>query len=165
MKIIGICSGYFNPLTKAHLQCFEEAAVICDELYVIVNNDIQVELKGSIPFQDVIERTRIVNALKPVTKAFEAQDGSLTVEKTIYYIVANYTKHDDILLFINGGDRVAPSEKELEVCKEYEIRTIYGVGGYEKTQSSSKLIEKAAQKYYEKQQLSNLACPLCDGAG
>ena len=41
-----IVSGYFNPLHKGHLELFEKSKASGDELWVIVNNDLQ-QLKGS----------------------------------------------------------------------------------------------------------------------
>ena len=46
-----IVSGYFNPIHKGHLEYFNNAKVIADELFVIVNNDHQRALKGSKEFQ------------------------------------------------------------------------------------------------------------------
>ena len=34
-----IVSGYFNPLQKGHLEYFNNAKAMADELLVIVNND------------------------------------------------------------------------------------------------------------------------------
>ena len=51
-----IVSGYFNPLHKGHLDYFNNAKALCDELFVIVNSDHQRELKGSKPFQDEKEQ-------------------------------------------------------------------------------------------------------------
>ena len=52
MKKAVIVSGYFNPLHKGHLELFEKAKEVGDILIVIVNNDLQRELKGSQFFQD-----------------------------------------------------------------------------------------------------------------
>ena len=38
LKVI-IVSGYFNPLHKGHLELFEKANALGDELWVIVNSD------------------------------------------------------------------------------------------------------------------------------
>ena len=40
-----IVSGYFNPIHKGHLEYFNNAKAIADELFVIVNNDHQRALK------------------------------------------------------------------------------------------------------------------------
>ena len=51
-KIKGmIVSGYFNPIHKGHIEYFNNAKVLADELFVIVNNDQQRALKGSKEFQ------------------------------------------------------------------------------------------------------------------
>ena len=49
---IGIISGYFNPLHTGHLDYIESANRNCDLLYVIVNSDEQVKIKGIEPFMD-----------------------------------------------------------------------------------------------------------------
>ena len=51
-----IVSGYFNPLHKGHLELFEKAKASGDQLWVIVNSDLQRELKGSKAFMDEDER-------------------------------------------------------------------------------------------------------------
>ena len=40
-------SGYFNPIHKGHIEYFNNAKELADELFVIVNNDHQRALKGS----------------------------------------------------------------------------------------------------------------------
>ena len=48
MKLRGIIvSGYFNPLHMGHIELFKNAKAFGDELFVIVNNDTQREIKGS----------------------------------------------------------------------------------------------------------------------
>ena len=45
-----IVSGYFNPIHKGHIEYFKIAKSLCNYLVVIVNNDLQRELKGSKKF-------------------------------------------------------------------------------------------------------------------
>ena len=47
-----IVSGYFNPIHKGHLEYFNNAKAITDKLFVIVNNDHQIDLIGIKEFQD-----------------------------------------------------------------------------------------------------------------
>ena len=56
-----IVSGYFNPLHKGHLDLFEKAKGSGDQLWVIVNSDLQRKLKGSKEFMDE-------NAMKEMLK-------------------------------------------------------------------------------------------------
>ena len=51
MKKIIVISGYFNPLHVGHLDYIATAKSLGDELWVIVNSDEQVEIKGSVPFK------------------------------------------------------------------------------------------------------------------
>ena len=72
-KVI-IVSGYFNPLHKGHLELLEKAKTKGNELWVIVNNDLQRELKGSKAFMEEDERIQIVKALRLVDKALISID-------------------------------------------------------------------------------------------
>ena len=78
-----IVSGYFNPIHKGHLEYFNTAKALTDELFVIVNNDYQRALKGSIEFQLEEERMIIVSNIKAVDKAILSVDTDRTVCKTI----------------------------------------------------------------------------------
>ena len=53
MSKVVIVSGYFNPIHKGHIEYFENAKLHGDELWVIVNSDLQRELKGSVEFENV----------------------------------------------------------------------------------------------------------------
>ena len=81
-----IVSGYFNPIHKGHLEYFNNAKALADQLFVIVNNDHQRELKGSNEFQDENERMIIVSNIKAVDKAILSIDADRTVCATIKMI-------------------------------------------------------------------------------
>ena len=69
-----IVSGYFNPIHKGHLELFQKAKAYGDELWVIVNSDLQRELKGSKQFMDEDERLIIVSSIGIVDKALLSID-------------------------------------------------------------------------------------------
>ena len=81
-----IVSGYFNPIHKGHLEYFNNAKALCDELFVIVNNDHQRELKGSNEFQKEDERMIIVSNIKAVNKAVIAAKNHRRTEACYRYI-------------------------------------------------------------------------------
>ena len=133
-----IVSGYFNPLHKGHLEYFNNAKALCDELFVIVNNDYQRELKGSKPFQDEEERMLIVSNIKAVDKAIVSIDQDRTVRQTIAKIAMHYSDTHE-LAFANGGDQNNETIPETLICKELEVALIDGLG--DKIQSSSWLLK------------------------
>jgi len=74
-----------------------------DELFVILNSDIQRELKGSKEFQDEKERVFIIENLRMVDKCFLSIDKDRTVIESIRKIFNEFGK-EYILAFANGGD-------------------------------------------------------------
>ena len=137
-----IVSGYFNPIHSGHIDYLESAKEIGDYLIVIVNNDKQVELKGSVPFMDEEERVKIVSSLRCVDRAVVSIDDDPTVCQSIK---KEYHRLQDDPFFIgmafaNGGDRKKGGVPEDVLEEELGINMVYNVGG-KKTQSSSRLIQ------------------------
>lgn len=127
-----IVSGYFNPIHKGHLEYFNNAKAMADELFVIVNNDHQRALKGSKEFQGEEERMIIVSNIKAV-------DQGRTVCATLEKIAKEYG-HEYGLAFANGGDQNNDTILERPICEKEGIALIDGLG--DKIQSSSWLLNK-----------------------
>ena len=134
-----IVSGYFNPIHKGHLEYFNTAKSLTDELFVIVNNDHQRALKGSAEFQEEEERMIIVSNIKAVDHAVLSIDTDRTVCKTIEKIAKEYGS-DYSLAFANGGDQNNDTIPEKSICEAMGIELLDGLG--EKIQSSSWLLKK-----------------------
>ncbi len=137
MKKLIIVSGYFNPLHKGHLDLFEKAKEVGDLLCVIVNNDIQRELKGSKFFQDQDERIQIIRALSIVDMAWISVDKDLTQNETLKVMVDKFYGSMK-LAFANGGDQTNETIPEADICRTFDIELIDGLG--DKIQSSSWLL-------------------------
>lgn len=134
-----IVSGYFNPIHKGHLEYFNNVKALADELFVIVNNDHQRELKGSKEFQKEDERMIIVSNIKAVDQAILSVDKDRTVCETIRMIAEKYgTEYE--LSFANGGDQNNDTIPERPICEEMKVALIDGLG--DKIQSSSWLLKK-----------------------
>ena len=134
-----IVSGYFNPIHKGHLEYFNNAKGMGDELFVIVNSDFQRNQKGSREFQNEEERLIIVSNIKAVDKAILSIDKDCTVCATLEKIVNDYSKDYD-LAFANGGDQNNDTIPEKSICEKVGINLIDGLGN--KIQSSSWLLKK-----------------------
>ena len=134
-----IVSGYFNPLHKGHLELFEKAKAKGDALWVIVNSDLQRELKKSKTFMDEDERLIIVKAIGIVDKALVSIDKDKTQCASLSYLAKQYGADYD-LFFANGGDQNNDSIPEVTVCKKLGIGLIQKLG--DKIQSSSWLLKK-----------------------
>jgi cytidyltransferase-like protein len=133
-----IVSGYFNPIHIGHLEYFELAKNQGDLLFVIVNSDLQRELKGSKVFQAEDERLKIVQSMRLVNKAILSVDKDRTVCGTIALLHQQYGGMFH-LAFANGGDQNNLVIPEREICEHLGIALIDGLG--DKIQSSSWLLK------------------------
>ncbi len=163
MKTIVIVSGYFAPLGSHHIEFFEAAKRLGDELWVIVNNDIQLLNKKSFVIQPEEERRKIVASLAVVDKAWISEDTEEHVAKSIESHIRATRNYYDIVddihslgpqtnrfIFANGGDRKEPNKTEQLICDRYLIHQLFNVGP-PKTQSSSDVIERVVRWYKEQQ--------------
>lgn len=137
MKVV-IVSGFFNPLHGGHLDMIEAAANIGDKLIVIVNNDKQQILKKGKIILDEKNRLRLLRSLKGVDDVVLSIDEDPTQIKTLEMVAGQHP--GDELVFANGGDR--DSEKavpETDICHQYGIEMVFGVGGTNKADSSTRI--------------------------
>lgn len=146
-KILAITSMYANPIHPGHIECLELSKKISDELWVIINNDYQAELKrGMKSFQDEKSRAKIVWSLKPVDKTFISIDKDLTVCKTLEFLIKKakdsweYRK----IIFTKWWDRFAHEIPERKICEKYWVEIVDGL--WKKIFSSSELIKNVANK-------------------
>lgn len=134
--VVVAVSGYFNPLHVGHLEMIERAKKLGDKLVVIVNNDHQVKLKGSVPFMSLADRMKIIGALRAVDKVV----ASIDRDKTVCRSLAKVKPH----IFANGGDRKSLGDvPEYQICQEMKIKMVDGLG--KKIRASSEMIRKAAE--------------------
>ena len=135
-----IVSGYFNPFHQGHLDLFEQARERTGYLIVVVNNDVQQRLKKGRIIQSEDVRVRIVAALRCVDDTFVALESGPGIDETFDAIRARYPETE--LEFCNGGDRSdlddLPAE-EVAAATRNAIALVYGIGGFEKVDSSSRI--------------------------
>lgn len=130
-----ICvSGGFDPIHSGHLKMFQEAAAH-GKLHVVVNSDDWLLRKKGFIFQNWKERAELISAIRWVSQIEKVDDSDDTVCEALKRIKPKY--------FANGGDRKQQNTPELETCKEFNIKSLWTVGG-EKTESSSQISLRAA---------------------
>jgi D-beta-D-heptose 7-phosphate kinase/D-beta-D-heptose 1-phosphate adenosyltransferase len=137
-KTLVIVSGYFNPLHSGHIEYLTKSRELGDYLFVIVNNDLQREIKGSKPFMLAEERKTIVQSLKVVDAAMVAIDNGKTVDESIKFIMNWRGSEFNRYIFANGGDQNRDTIGETKLCEELGIELADGLG--DKIQSSSWLL-------------------------
>ena len=136
-----IVSGYFNPLHKGHIELFQKAKKEGDTLWVIVNSDLQRELKRSKEFMD--QNERLTNsAIEIVDKALISIDKDKTQCATLTDLADKYSSEYE-LYFANGGDQNIDSIPEAPICREKGISLLEGLG--DKIQSSAWLLKKLGE--------------------
>jgi len=155
LDIVGICSGYFNPLHDGHLAYIEASYDYCVDcnpsrwlMIVVINNDKQVALKNSIPFIDENVRSKILNSLTLVDTVYKSVDQDLSIATTLELIAEQYAKRK--LYFFNAGDRSSSNfnQKEHEVCQRCGIEEVWL--DLPKINSSSEILNKVGREWFER---------------
>jgi len=143
MKKYAITSMYANPIHPGHIECLKLSKELCDELWVIVNNDKQAELKRGVPsFQDESYRKEVVGSIRYVDHVFISTDDDGSVCKTLNNLVLAIRNIDSEaeIIFTKGGDRFVNNIPEKAICDSLGIKIVDGLGL--KTHHSSDIIKE-----------------------
>jgi cytidyltransferase-like protein len=130
-KIVAV-SGGFDPIHIGHVRMIQDARKY-GKVIVFLNTDEWLKRKKGYKFMSWDERAEILLAVKGVDEVYNAMDEDDTVCKAL-----RFYKPD---VFANGGDRKIGNVPEHDVCEELGIDLRYGVGGIDKPQSSSTLVQ------------------------
>jgi cytidyltransferase-like protein len=145
-KIVVAVSGGFDPIHIGHVRMFEQAKALGDELVVILNNDNWLKKKKGFAFMPEKERKEVIEAVRVVDRVVLTKhvpnDRDMSVSRMLRIV-----KPD---IFANGGDRnkadaadpASSLYKDMNACKELNIKMIFNIGKGGKIQSSSWLLKK-----------------------
>lgn len=137
MKIV-LVTGGFDPIHSGHIAYFEAARKLGDKLIVGVNSDTWLTRKKGRPFLPNWERVNIINNLKMVDQVITFNDSDGSAIDAIQKVKDMYPyKHH--LIFANGGDRTKDNIPEMVFD---DIEFVFGVGGENKLNSSSWILEE-----------------------
>ena len=140
MNNIVLVTGGFDPLHSGHISYFEAAKKLGDKLVVGINSDAWLQRKKGRSFMPWNERASIIKSIGCVDEVigFNDDDGSAT--DAINQTRKLYPKTE--IIFANGGDRQADNIPELFDDNTGELTFVYGVGGEDKKNSSSWILEE-----------------------
>tara|TARA_B100001057_G_scaffold273907_2_gene274196 strand:- start:1060 stop:1821 length:762 start_codon:yes stop_codon:yes gene_type:complete len=139
MKVV-LVTGGFDPLHSGHIDYFREAKKLGDVLVVGINSDEWLTRKKGRPFMPFKERLAIIESLDMVDDVMSFEDKDDTASHAIFKLMCTSASRADII-FANGGDRskgAVPEEKTFSDKVEF----VYGVGGENKKNSSSWILEE-----------------------
>ena len=126
-------SGGFDPVHIGHIRMIRDASRYGDVM-VIINSDDWLQRKKGYVFMPWKERAEIIGNIKGVSLVVAVNDEDGTVCEAL-------RRHTPDA-FANGGDRKTQNTPEMDVCEELGIQMMWAIGGNDKPQSSSWLVDK-----------------------
>ncbi|MDC2992352.1 adenylyltransferase/cytidyltransferase family protein [Pelagibacteraceae bacterium] len=139
MHNIVLVSGGFDPIHSGHIKLIEESGKH-GNIVVLLNADKWLQNKKGNAFLPFEERKLIMLALKNVIDVISCGELDNTCVDGIEKAVKKYPNH--IIKFANGGDRNNNSTPETLFCKKNGIELLWGIGGENKSNSSSWILNK-----------------------
>ena len=139
MKTIVLITGGFDPLHSGHIAYFKAAKELGDILVVGVNSDAWLTRKKGSPFMPYKERIEIVRNIVGVDFVIDFDDSNNSAKHAIWMVRQNYPQ--DKIIFANGGDRTDENIPEMDI-KDNNVDFVFGVGGFNKANSSSWILQE-----------------------
>jgi cytidyltransferase-like protein len=133
MKKMIMVSGGFDPPHIGHVRMFREAAKWGDVVVAINSDDWLMRKKGYV-FMPWEERAEIIREFASVTVVTHFDDS----DNTACDAIRKFTPD----AFANGGDRKKENTPEMDLCDDLGVQMLWGIGGKDKPQSSSWLVNK-----------------------
>ena len=138
-----IVTGGFDPLHRGHIAYFRAALELGDVLIVGLNSDDWLERKKGVYFMEAEDRRAVIEALCVVDLVIEFDDEDGTAIDMIRWALDKYP--NDTIVFANGGDRTLDNIPEM-VVESDRLEFVFGVGGEDKKNSSSSILEDYIKK-------------------
>jgi D-beta-D-heptose 7-phosphate kinase/D-beta-D-heptose 1-phosphate adenosyltransferase len=139
MSNIILISGGFDPIHSGHIKLINDANKYGD-VVVLLNSDSWLRHKKGKEFLPFSERKIIMQNIKGVLKVIKFNDSDKTCINGIKKAKSLF--NDKIIKFANGGDRNNNTTPEKKFCDENNIETLFGIGGNDKSNSSSWILKK-----------------------
>lgn len=137
INTVVLVTGGFDPLHSGHIEYFKAAKRLGDMLVVGVNSDSWLERKKGRAFMPANERITILQNLKMIDHCILFNDDDGSAREAIRNVKMMYP--NSRIIFANGGDRTANNIPEMT---EQDVEFVFGVGGENKMNSSSWILEE-----------------------
>ena len=134
-----IVSGGFDPIHEGHVAMIKASAARGDGVIVLLNSDEWLCRKKGKNFMDFKTRKIIAENLKGVIDVIAFDDFDNSASDGIRLSRVKYP--DAELVFANGGDRTKDNIPEDAICKKLDVKLEFGVGGEDKANSSSWILD------------------------
>jgi len=132
-----LVTGGFDPLHSGHISYFKAARALGDMLVVGINSDAWLTRKKGRAFMPSAERINIIENLKMVSHCILFNDDDGSSREAIRNVKTMYPNSQ--IIFANGGDRTKDNIPEMT---EPDVEFVFGVGGENKANSSSWILEE-----------------------
>ena len=150
MNKIVLVTGGFDPLHSGHIAYFNAAKELGDYLVVGVNSDAWLARKKGRAFMPWEERATIIENLSMVDQVIDFDDSNDSATEAIKYVL-NFWKSGEKIIFANGGDRTQGNILEMLSVSDPRLSFKFGVGGEDKKNSSSWILEDYKHPKTERQ--------------
>ena len=110
------------------------------DVVVLLNSDAWLRNKKGKEFLSFDERKIIMQNIKGVLDVLDFDDSDQSCVDGI--LKAKNLFQNNIIKFANGGDRNNNTTPEKEFCDKNNIETLFGIGGNNKSNSSSWILKK-----------------------
>ena len=139
MPDIILVSGGFDPIHSGHIKLINDANKYGD-VVVLLNSDAWLRNKKGREFLPFDERKIIMQNIKGVLDVLDFDDSDNTCIDGLRKVKKKYT--NSIIKFANGGDRNDETTPETAFCNQNNIEALWGIGGNNKSNSSSWILKK-----------------------
>ena len=139
MPDIILVSGGFDPIHSGHIKLINDANKYGD-VVVLLNSDAWLRNKKGREFLPFDERKIIMQNIKGVLDVLDFDDSDNTCIDGLRKVKKKYT--NSIIKFANGGDRNDETTPETVFCNQNNIEALWGIGGNNKSNSSSWILKK-----------------------